>query len=104
MSNLVPSYRRHRQSGQAIVTLYDGTGRRRDVILGPYGSSASRDEYKRVISEWRGAKDTIREDWAAFLRWIQTHRMEFAVIILIIGTVIALATRWAINEYRIYHP
>jgi hypothetical protein len=59
---------------------------------------------KRIISEWRGAKDTIREDWFAFMRWIQTHRAEFIVIILIIGTVITLATRWAINEYRSYHP
>jgi hypothetical protein len=59
---------------------------------------------KRIISEWRGAKDTIQEGWIAFTRWIQTHRAEFMVILLIIGTVITLATRWAINEYRIYHP
>lgn len=30
----VPSYRRHKASGQAIVTLPDGHGRRRDVLLG----------------------------------------------------------------------
>jgi hypothetical protein len=33
----VPSYRKHRQSGQAIVSLPDGMGRRRDVLLGKHG-------------------------------------------------------------------
>jgi integrase len=49
----VPSYRRHKQSGQAIVTLTDAvTGRRRDVLLGKYNTEASREEYKRVVVEW----------------------------------------------------
>lgn len=48
----VPTYRRHRQSGQGIVTLTDGLGRRKDVLLGPYGTRASRAEYARVIAEW----------------------------------------------------
>jgi hypothetical protein len=43
----VPSYRRHRASGQAVVTL-DG----RDFYLGLYGSRASRAEYDRLIGEW----------------------------------------------------
>jgi hypothetical protein len=30
------SYRLHRRSGQAVVTLTDGLGTRRDVLLGPY--------------------------------------------------------------------
>src|SRR5262245_48777416 len=48
----VPSYRQHKQSGQAIVTLTDGLGRRRDVLLGKYGSPESRVEYARIIAEW----------------------------------------------------
>lgn len=49
----VPSYRRHRQSGQAIVCLVDAvTKRRKDRLLGPYGSAASKAEYKRLIVEW----------------------------------------------------
>jgi integrase len=48
----VPSYRLHKQSGQAVVTLPDGLGRRRDVLLGEFGSPASRQEYARVIAEW----------------------------------------------------
>jgi integrase len=49
----LPSYRRHRQSGQAIVTLTDGAGNRRDVLLGKYGTAASRQEYVKVIGEWQ---------------------------------------------------
>jgi integrase len=48
----VPTYRKHRQSGQAVVTLPDGLGGRRDVLLGRYGSKESRLEYARVIAEW----------------------------------------------------
>src|ERR1700722_5853041 len=48
----VPSYRRHRQSGQAIVTLTDGLGSRRDVLLGKFGTKESREEYARVIAGW----------------------------------------------------
>jgi integrase len=48
----IPSYRRHKQSGQAIVTLTDGLGGRRDVLLGKYGTAASRNEYLRVTTEW----------------------------------------------------
>jgi integrase len=48
----VPSYRMHRQSGQAIVTLSDRkTGQRRDYLLGPYHSPASRVEYARLLME-----------------------------------------------------
>lgn len=42
-----PSYRLHKSSGQAVVTL-DG----RDVYLGAYGSDASRSAYDRVVAEW----------------------------------------------------
>ena len=55
----VPSYRHHRQSGQAIVTLVDPTGRRKDVLLGRYGSSESRSEYARVIAEWEAGSRTF---------------------------------------------
>jgi hypothetical protein len=48
----IPTYRHHRQSGQAVTTLTDGLGGRRDVLLGKYGTAASRHEYTRVICEW----------------------------------------------------
>jgi len=43
----VPSYRHHRPSGQAVVTL-DG----RDLCLGDWKTKASRIGYKRLIGEW----------------------------------------------------
>jgi integrase len=48
----VPAYRLHKQSGQAVVTLPDGIGRRRDILLGRYGTPESRQEYARVVGEW----------------------------------------------------
>lgn len=48
----VPSYRLHKPSGQAIVTLPDGVGGRKDVYLGAFGSPESRTEYGRVIHQW----------------------------------------------------
>lgn len=51
-----PSYRRHKQSGQAVVTLSCAvTGKRRDVLLGEYDSAESWSEYARVIAEWEKA-------------------------------------------------
>src|SRR5262249_37811858 len=47
-----PSYRLHKQSGQAVVTLSDGLGQRRDLLLGPYDSPGSRAEYARIVTEW----------------------------------------------------
>lgn len=43
----VPSYRHHRPSGQAVVTL-DG----QDFYLGKWNTKPSRAEYERLIGEW----------------------------------------------------
>jgi integrase len=51
MPTPVPSYRRHKQSGQAIVTVRLPDGRRRDVLLGRYGTPESKAEYRRVLAE-----------------------------------------------------
>ena len=45
--NSIPKYRKHRGSGQAIVTIAG-----RDHYLGPHGTKASRIEYDRLIMEW----------------------------------------------------
>src|SRR5438045_9431792 len=55
----VPSYREHKQSGQAIVTLTDGAGGRRDVLLGKHGTAASLAEYHRVVTEWEAAGRSV---------------------------------------------
>jgi integrase len=79
----VPSYRLHKQSGQAVTTLTDGLGTRRDVLLGRHRSKESRLEYARVISEWEangrrpaptpGADLTVAEVLAAFWRHAEKH-------------------------------
>ncbi len=58
----VPSYRLHKQSGQAVVTLTDGQGRRRDVLLGRHGTPESRAEYARVIAEWEASGRQLTAD------------------------------------------
>jgi hypothetical protein len=55
----VPSCREHRQSGQAIVTLTDGLGGRRDVLLGKFGTDTNRAPYARTISEWGARERTL---------------------------------------------
>ncbi len=56
----VPSYRLHRQSGQAVVTLADpGNGNRRDYLLGRYGSAASKAEYRRILAEQETAQGRL---------------------------------------------
>ena len=47
MTVRTPSYRLHKPSRQAVVTLSD-----RDHYLGPYGSPKSRSAYDRLVSEW----------------------------------------------------
>lgn len=73
-----PQYRRHRVSGQAVVTL-DG----QDIYLGSHGTKASRDEYDRVIGEWLAngrrlannaqSDRTVFEVLQAFWTWAQTY-------------------------------
>ena len=47
LQDLTPKYRKHKASGQAVVTICG-----RDHDLGPHGTKASRREYDRLISEW----------------------------------------------------
>ena len=85
----IPSYRLHKQSGQAIVTLTDGAGGRRDVLLGPHGTEESRQEYLRVLKEWeaagrrlhqpgaRTAADlTVNELVLAYWRWAESYYVK----------------------------
>jgi hypothetical protein len=47
LSRGVPRYRKHRASGQAVVTLSG-----QDFYLGPLGTKTSHREYDRVVAEW----------------------------------------------------
>jgi hypothetical protein len=66
----VPSYRLHKQSGQAVVTLTDGLGGRRDVLIGRHGTPESRTEYARVIAEGSEAQQRLAES----IRQATAHR------------------------------
>lgn len=43
----VPKYRRHKPTGQAVVTLSG-----KDIYLGKWGSAASKAQYQRLTGEW----------------------------------------------------
>ena len=47
LTQAVPRYRRHKASGQAVVSIGG-----RDFYLGPHGSKTSRREYDRLVGEW----------------------------------------------------
>jgi len=55
-SSFVPKYRKHRNSGQAVVTLAGV-----DHYLGPHGTRTSHNEYDRLIAEWleNGRQPTV---------------------------------------------
>lgn len=54
LTNRLPSYRLHKPSGQAIVTL-DG----RDFYLGIHNTEESRDRYKLIIQEWLASQKKL---------------------------------------------
>ncbi|MEX2113540.1 MAG: site-specific integrase [Pirellulales bacterium] len=73
----IPSYRRHKATGQAVVTIGG-----RDIYLGKFNSADSRREYNRAIAEWtvhggtlpkQSSDLTITELCAAFLRHAATY-------------------------------
>jgi integrase len=74
----VPSYRRHKATGLAVVTLSG-----HDIYLGRFNTPSSRREYKRVVAEWmahagtlpNGSSSdlTIIELAAAFMRYAKMH-------------------------------
>ena len=55
----VPKYRKHRPTGQAVVTIGGA-----DHYLGPHGTKTSRIEYDRLIAEWmaNGRQPTVTSE------------------------------------------
>ncbi len=64
----IPSYRFHKASGQAVVTIAG-----LDQYLGPHGSAESRNVYDRLIAEWLagGRRPPVRQVEAAPLTIIE---------------------------------
>jgi integrase len=64
MSNQVPIYRCKKVRGYkyGCVSLPDGTGGRRDVLLGRHGTKQSKSEYARVIAEWQAQGRSLPDE------------------------------------------
>ncbi|NOY30279.1 MAG: site-specific integrase [Planctomycetes bacterium] len=75
----IPKYRKHRGSGQAVVTISG-----RDHYLGPHGTKTSKHEYDRLVGEWMASGRslaygvsqhdlTIAELLASYKRFAKTY-------------------------------
>lgn len=81
LTHVTPKYRKHKASGQAVVTIAG-----RDHYLGPYGTKASRIEYDRLVGEWLAAGRpthgstpatiTVVELIAAYFRFVRGHYVK----------------------------
>jgi len=83
----IPSYRQHKPSGQAVVTI-DG----RDVYLGPHGSNESHERYHQEIIRWQfqrhqpegqsidKAERAISELFLAFWAFAEQHCRKDGVL------------------------
>lgn len=78
LTKATPKYRKHRATGQAVVTISG-----RDHYLGPHGTKASKREYDRLVAEWLSSGRpgssgpdptfTVTELIAAYLRWCKSY-------------------------------
>jgi len=77
--NSQPKYRRHRPSGQAVVTLNG-----KQCYLGRHGTQASRHEYDRLVAEWMAhgrslspsrvdSGISVNQMLVAYLRWAKGY-------------------------------
>lgn len=80
LSVSVPKYRKHRASGQAVVTIGG-----KDYYLGPHGTKASKTQYDRLVLEWLAAGRLVPEEehgltvstlCAEFWRYAQRHYVK----------------------------
>src|SRR3954471_24984944 len=56
---VLPSYRKHKQSGQAVVTFRLPSGKKKDFLLGAFGSKESKAEYARLLGEFQAGHGTM---------------------------------------------
>ncbi len=74
--SIVPSYRHHAGTGQAVVTITSPSGSRKDVYLGLFGSETSVIPHGSTLVEWKAGQKllgnpgciSINEILLAFLR------------------------------------
>jgi integrase len=75
LSRALPKYRKHRASGQAVVTLCGV-----DHYLGPHGTKASKLEYDRLVAEWlqNGRQLRVTDDSAYTVVELMAAYLRFA--------------------------
>jgi hypothetical protein len=73
---LIPSYRKHGASRQAVVNICGKT-----VYLGPLGTDVSKCEYDRVIAEWlaRGRAPEPTVESATSIKILCARYLDFAI-------------------------
>ena len=82
----IPSYRLHRPSGQAVVTLNG-----RDRYLGEWNSESSKEEYDRVVGEWLAQsrlplqRDGLLQDTNIFRLTLTFAKPEWAKVQAVLG-------------------
>ena len=108
----MPSYRQHKPSGQAVVTISG-----RDIYLGKWNTKASRAEYDRLIGEWlaagrclpRAGHDlTVAELARAYLKFAKGYYLKDGkptgwlvhIKLVIRGLRAPTATRLLLNSVR----
>lgn len=69
----VPSYRRHKPTGQAVVTING-----RDIYLGKWNSAASKDQYDRLIAEFLANGRRLQSDADATVVEVLNAYRKFA--------------------------
>ena len=67
----VPKYRRHKPTGQAVVTLNG-----RDIYLGKWNTRQSWAEYDRLTGEWLAAGRVLRQHESGRVRRQQKPRAK----------------------------
>lgn len=102
LSKSTPKYRKHRASGQAIVTLGG-----KDYYLGPHGTKASWKEYDRIVAEWLingrtvpqpDAGLTVVELFAAYRRFAVSYYRKNGSMTSEVGLIVQ-AARFATDLY-----
>jgi integrase len=110
LSNSLPKYRKHRASGQAVVTLNG-----RDIYLGSYNTKASKTEYDRLVGEWLAANRSpaygasvgqisVGELLAVYLKYAKKYygggsRGEYAKMLFAVKPLKELYSRQPVREF-----
>jgi hypothetical protein len=97
----IPTYRKHRPTGQAVVTI---TGR--DHYLGPHGTKASKLEYDRLIGEWIAAgrpTSTATATDITIAELVKRYKLHAEAYYAKGGTLHNIATGNSGGEFRGHH-